>query len=69
MPEPQADYDSPWKDVIERFFPAFMEFFCAEAHAGINWSKGYESSIPSFSRWCATRTWGGAMPTGWRASG
>lgn len=42
MPERQTDYDSPWKDVLERFFPAFMAFFFPDAHADIDWAKGYE---------------------------
>ena len=29
------DYDSPWKDAIERAFPEFMEFHFPAAHAGI----------------------------------
>ena len=37
------DYDSPWKDVLERYFPDFMAFFFPEAHADIDWSRGYES--------------------------
>ena len=37
------DYDSPWKDILERYFPPFMAFFFPEAHADIDWSKGYES--------------------------
>jgi hypothetical protein len=27
MPDPRADYDSPWKDAIERYFHEFMLFF------------------------------------------
>ncbi len=37
------DYDSPWKDILERYFPPFMAFFFPEAHADIDGSKGYES--------------------------
>lgn len=37
------DYDSPWKDILERYFQAFMEFFFPQAHAEIDWSQGYES--------------------------
>ncbi len=37
------DYDSPWKDVLERYFPDFMAFFFPAAHADIDWSRGYES--------------------------
>jgi hypothetical protein len=36
------DYDSPWKEAIERYFEAFMAFFFPEAHAQIDWERGYE---------------------------
>jgi len=38
----QADYDSPWKDVLDLLFEAAMEFFFPLAHAQIDWSRGYE---------------------------
>ncbi len=38
-----ADYDSPWKDILERYFPEFMAFFFPDAHREIDWSKGWES--------------------------
>ncbi len=37
------DYDSPWKDVLDRYFPDFLAFFFPEAQAGIDWSRGWES--------------------------
>ncbi len=37
------DYDSPWKEMLEDYFPDFMAFFFPKAHADIDWSKGYES--------------------------
>ncbi|HEY7491628.1 MAG TPA: hypothetical protein VIH59_11040 [Candidatus Tectomicrobia bacterium] len=37
------DYDSPWKEMLDGYFPAFMAFFFPEAHADIDWSRGYES--------------------------
>ena len=37
-----ADYDSPWKSALERYFPQFMAFFFPEAHAGIDWNNGYQ---------------------------
>lgn len=37
------DYDSPWKDVLERYFERFIAFFFAPIHAEIDWSRGYES--------------------------
>lgn len=37
-----SDNDSPWKDVLERFFPACLAFFFPDAHTGIDWTRGYE---------------------------
>ena len=37
-----GDMDSPWKEALERYFEAFMEFFFPEAYAGIDWTRGYE---------------------------
>jgi hypothetical protein len=37
----QPDYDSPWKDILERFFFDFVEFFFPEVHAGIDWDREY----------------------------
>lgn len=36
------DYDSPWKEAVERYFPEFMAFYFPDAHAQIDWSQGYE---------------------------
>lgn len=36
-----ADYDSPWKTVLERYFAEFLAFFFPEAHADIDWTLGY----------------------------
>ncbi|MBI1762171.1 MAG: hypothetical protein HYR56_12130 [Acidobacteria bacterium] len=36
------DQDSPWKDLLDRFFEAFMAFFFPAAHAQIDWARGYE---------------------------
>jgi hypothetical protein len=38
---PQTNYDSPWKEILERFFPECMAFFFPEAQAAIDWSQGY----------------------------
>ena len=35
------DYDSPWKEVLERYFPAFLAWFFPTAHADIAWEHGY----------------------------
>lgn len=36
------DYDSPWKEILDGSFPAFMAFFFPEAHADIDWTRAYE---------------------------
>ncbi len=33
------DYDSPWKEAIERYFADFMHFYFPDAHARIDWSQ------------------------------
>ncbi|NET39155.1 MAG: transposase, partial [Cyanothece sp. SIO1E1] len=37
-----ANYDSPWKEALERYFEAFMAFFFPQAHTDIDWARGYE---------------------------
>ncbi len=39
---PGADYDSPWKEALDRYFEAFLAFFFPHIHAEIDWSRGYE---------------------------
>ena len=36
------DYDSPWKEIIEKYFPEFIEFYFPKAYKDIDWEKGYE---------------------------
>jgi hypothetical protein len=36
------DYDSPWKEILDTFFEAFMVFFFQAAHAAIDWQRGLE---------------------------
>ena len=38
----QADHDSPWKEVLDLFFEAAMEFFFPSAYDQIDWSRGFE---------------------------
>lgn len=42
MTEQLTDYDSPWKEVIELYFPRFLEFFFTQAYAEIDWTRPYE---------------------------
>jgi hypothetical protein len=39
---PGTDYDSPWKEALDRYFERCMAFFFPQAHADIDWSRGYE---------------------------
>lgn len=41
MDDVPMDYDSPWKVIIERYFPEFMAFFFPRAYTAIDWTKGY----------------------------
>jgi len=36
------DYDSPWKEILEGYFPDFMAFFFPLAATEIDWSRGFE---------------------------
>ncbi len=36
------DYDSPWKEALEHYFPQFMALLFPQAHAQINWEKPHE---------------------------
>src|SRR5262249_13707694 len=37
-----ADYDSPWKEILDRYFERFLAFLFPQAHADIDWRHGYE---------------------------
>ena len=37
------DYDSPWKEAMDRYFEWFMRFFFPRHHALIDWSRDSES--------------------------
>lgn len=37
----QTDFDSPWKNILNRFLQAFLQFCLPEAAAAIDWSKEY----------------------------
>ncbi|MCP4589646.1 MAG: hypothetical protein GY842_02785, partial [bacterium] len=36
-------YDSPWKNILDLYFPQFMAFFFPKLAKKIDWSAGYES--------------------------
>lgn len=47
----RTDYDSPWKEIIERFFREFVQFFLPAAYAEINWSRPPEFLERSYGGW------------------
>lgn len=38
----QADYDSPWKEILEHYLPEFPAFFFPNIYAEVDWHLGYE---------------------------
>ncbi|HLP87274.1 MAG TPA: transposase [Nostocaceae cyanobacterium] len=42
MFDQSTDYDSPWKEIIEAYFPRFLKFFFPLAYSEIDWTKPYE---------------------------
>jgi len=36
---PQTEYDSPWKQILQLYFEDFMLFFFPQAHEQIDWTK------------------------------
>ncbi|NOQ35867.1 MAG: hypothetical protein GQ569_08225 [Methylococcaceae bacterium] len=36
------DYDSPWKEALEAYFPQFMQLLFTKAHTEIDWTKPHE---------------------------
>jgi len=45
-----ADYDSPWKEGLDIYFEPFLALLFPEAHAGIDWSRGFESLDKEFQQ-------------------
>ncbi len=44
------EFDAPWKDILESYFPEFLEFFLQEAFDGIDWERGFEFLDKELSR-------------------
>ena len=43
-----SEYDSPWKEFLDYFFKAFLEFGFLELHDEIDWSQPV--GVPTLSR-------------------
>ena len=53
------DYDSPWKEAVESYFPEFIEFYFPDASRQIDWACGYQFLDQELR---ALRWVGGPMP-------
>jgi predicted transposase/invertase (TIGR01784 family) len=42
MTNPQTEYDSPWKEILQIYFPDFISFFFPDLYAKIDWTKPIE---------------------------
>lgn len=42
MREPQTEFDTPWKDILQGYFEDFILFFFPQAHGEIEWTRGFE---------------------------
>lgn len=40
--KPEADQDSAWKEMLDAYLPAFLQFFFPQIYPAIDWSRGYE---------------------------
>lgn len=39
MTNPQTEFDTPWKDILQRYFEEFILFFFPTAHEEIDWTR------------------------------
>ena len=46
MTENKHTYDTPWKQIIEFFFPQFMEFFVPGSKEDIDWNSKVNYPYP-----------------------
>ncbi|MBF0630104.1 MAG: cytosolic protein [Magnetococcales bacterium] len=44
------EFDVPWKEIIESYFPDLLLFFLPVAHDGIDWGRGFEFLDKELSR-------------------
>ena len=73
MTEQRADFDGPWKEILEDYFQDFLLFFFPEINTDINWDQGYEfldKELQQVVRDAAIGTrYGDKLVKVWRAGG
>ncbi len=45
-----SDFDSPWKEALDRYFEAFLMLLFPQVHALIDWARAYESLDKEFQQ-------------------
>lgn len=50
MSNEKAEFDSPWKDILDIYFEQFMAYCWSERHAEIDWQRGYKSLDKELSK-------------------
>jgi len=50
MAKSVTELDSPWKDIIERYFEEFMVFFFPDIHQAIDWNQPYQFLDKEFQK-------------------
>ncbi|MCI0643100.1 MAG: hypothetical protein L0Y72_18455 [Gemmataceae bacterium] len=44
------DFDSPWKEALQRYLRSFLLFFWPDIHGDVDWARGYESLDKEFQQ-------------------
>jgi hypothetical protein len=42
MTNPATEFDSPWKEIVQSYFPEFIQFFFPQVYREIDWNQGFE---------------------------
>ncbi len=45
-----ADLDSPWKEILEQYFPEFLAFFFPPVYEAVDWTRGFEFMDKEFQK-------------------
>jgi hypothetical protein len=46
----REEFDSPWKDALQRYLQSFLAFFFADIHDDVDWSRGYQALDKEFQQ-------------------
>ncbi|MCI0684090.1 MAG: hypothetical protein L0Y71_18430, partial [Gemmataceae bacterium] len=49
-PQASDDFDSPWKEALQRYLRSFLQFFWPDIHGDVDWSRGYEALDKEFQQ-------------------